>query len=43
MSEISVEQVEWSWSGLCAALGVPEDSTAETLDDLFDSSDLYDA
>jgi hypothetical protein len=43
MSDISVEQVEWSWVGLCEQLDVPSDTGVETLEDLLDLSDQYDA
>lgn len=42
MSDISVEQVEWSWLGVCACLDVPADADVETLEDLLDLSATYD-
>lgn len=41
MSAISVEQVEWSWAGLCELLDVPLDVDVDSLDDLLDVSDAY--
>ena len=41
MSDISIEQIEWSWQGLCECLGVPVDSDVETVDDLLDLSETY--
>jgi hypothetical protein len=43
MSDISVEQAEWSWVGLCEVLDVPVDTEVDSLEDLFDLSELYDA
>jgi hypothetical protein len=41
MSEISREQVEWTWAGLCDVLGVPVDIEVEDLDDLLERSENY--
>ncbi len=42
LTPISVEQVEWSWSGLCELLDVPVDIDVETVDDLLEASDAFD-
>lgn len=41
MSDISVEQIEWSWLGLCELLEVPSDTDVESVDDLLDLSERY--
>ena len=41
MSDISREQVEWTWAGVCDLLGVPVDIDVEDIDDLLDSSPTY--
>lgn len=41
MSDISREQVLWTWAGLCELLGLPEDVESEDVDDLLDQSPTY--
>lgn len=41
MSEVSREQVEWSWAGVCELLGVPVDIDVDDIDDLLDASTTY--
>ena len=42
MSQTSLEQVEWTWAGLCELLGVPVDIDVEDVDDLLEQSPNYD-
>ena len=42
MSDISREQVEWTWLGLCQLLKVSPDVDVSDVDDLFDLSDEFD-
>ena len=41
MSDISREQVEWTWAGVCDVLGVPVDIEVEDIDDLLEHSPNY--
>ena len=41
MSDVSREQVEWTWAGLCERLGVPVDIEVEDIDDLLEMSPNY--
>mgnify|MGYP006271722979 FL=1 len=43
LSDISREQIEWTWLGLCELLGVRTDVEAEDLDDLLDQSTTFEA
>ena len=43
LSDISREQIEWTWQGLCDLLGVPIDVDVEDLDDLLDQSTTFEA
>lgn len=42
MSDISREQVLWTWTGLCELLEVPVDVEVDDVDDLLDLSPVYD-
>ena len=42
MSDISREQVEWTWLGLCELLGVSPDVDVADVDDLLELSDEFD-
>jgi hypothetical protein len=41
LSAVSVEQMTYSWEGLCALLEVPVDVDASDLEDLLDRSPTY--
>jgi hypothetical protein len=41
MSDVSREQIEWTWAGVCELLGVPVDVDVEDIDDLLDASPTY--
>ena len=41
MSDISREQVLWSWLGVCELLAVPADVDAADVDDLLEMSPTY--
>lgn len=41
MTDVSVEQVEWSWAGLCELLEVPVDVDVADVDELLEISDVY--
>jgi len=41
MSDISREQIEWTWDGVCELLGVPIDIDIEDIDDLLEQSPNY--
>ena len=43
LSDISREQIEWTWLGLCDLLGVSIDVDIEDLDDLLDQSTTFEA
>ena len=40
-SDVSVEQMTWSWQGLCELLGLPTDVDVADLEDLLDLSPVY--
>jgi hypothetical protein len=41
-SDVSIEQMTYSWEGLCALLAVSPDVRATDLEDLLDQSPTYD-
>jgi hypothetical protein len=41
MSDVSREQIAWTWAGLCERLGVPVDIEVEDIDDLLETSPTY--
>ena len=42
MSDISREQIVWSWLGLCELLGVAADIDVADVDDLLEASEAFD-
>lgn len=41
LSDVSREQIEWTWIGLCELLQVPSDVDVDEVDDLLDASAVY--
>ena len=41
MSDVSREQVLWTWVGVCELLAVPVDFDVQDVDDLLDASSTY--
>jgi hypothetical protein len=42
LSDISREQIEWTWAGLCELLQVPVDIEVDDVDELLELSPVYD-